>query len=254
MPDYGKDSDPEGYQRFLDSLHDDAYSRGGYGSSDHVAKPDPLADFPFEERPLDPDFAHEEAKRLADIEKKIIRKIRDYKPVEEYGLTEIKAGTWLEDRPYPNAAHHTRLFLPNNSVTGIGLGAIEFETWGLPNHNFSNLVGVDTEIQLIIRVHTDQATMQEVGRMSDPENLFSYYYFNRRGDYGKLVTLPPQLVGERKILNSYNMDPSHPNFRHYVQGEMTIGDFELAGMALQKLEDALTPPSDQGPATPADAF
>ncbi len=254
MPDYGKDSDPEEYQRFLDSLHDaPPDSHGFYGSSDHATKPDPLANVPIEERPLDPDFAREEAKRLARLQDEVIALM----PAEVFYYSNkgiIKSSSANDiSRTYSSQ---------NGLVGGIGLGSIEIYQKFKDPTDQAKLFNSSSNISIDIDIHMDIPTlkiMESLEKGSPQYNsIKTRFIFDHKGNFGKLSFLPADIDNRpdmRKLSKSdfeafteFHIEPGK-----LVISEMTVGDFELVGMALQRLKDALTLPEDQAPVTPADA-
>lgn len=181
------------------------------------------------DRPLDPDFAREEAKKLAETEERIIALIASRPRV----FDQIEHLVFVD-----NSTHTTSKGIQSftSNMKGIGRGIIELISYDKPDW-FASLVGIETKNRLMIGFHTDLPTIEEARQMRNTDDLGTTFFFTRNGDYGKIVTLPTQLISGREVLRSDKEYGSHS-----VRGEMTAGDFELVGTTLQFFEERLAPP------------
>lgn len=120
-----------------------------------------------------------------------------------------------------------------------GIASISFLD-GLAND--AEKLGIKTNRELMVGLHADEKTCKQFNEFAkkDPtiaSNASTMYYFTQDGEYKKSSRIPvgvtvdssrPTLYPKGGIVNVY-------------ESEMTAGDFEIAGQALQMLINRLKP-------------
>jgi len=109
--------------------------------------------------------------------------------------------------------------------------------------NFADKAGVETTRELEVRCHTDEDTRREYESFAksnpiDASNAITYYYFNARGEYGKISDNP---TGIPTPSNTTTFDKN--DHHSLYKSRMTEGDFELAGQVLSMTKKRLLNPN-----------
>lgn len=103
-------------------------------------------------------------------------------------------------------------------------------------------IGIDSHCDFFIQMHTDRSTMDAVeeARKKNPDSSRegTRYYFDKHGAHRKEIYVRNNV--------DVKLDPFHKlvqkdEYTNTYETEMTAGDFELAGQALQMLINRLKP-------------
>ncbi len=119
---------------------------------------------------------------------------------------------------------------------------------GIANH--AKRLGINTNRELLLWLHTDEASRKLYEDLSktDPiiaNNAYTLYYFTEDGEYKKSSSIPSRMKKmmdkSRRPLFSKIPEEGDSKAMEVYESEMTAGDFEIAGQALQMLINRLTP-------------
>ncbi len=109
-------------------------------------------------------------------------------------------------------------------------------------------LGINTKMELLVGLHTDEPTRKEFEEFEKiyPEgaryDASTIYFFNTQGEFRKLSLIPRGMSVDPSRIPLYSR--SYSGSKKY-ESEMTPGDFELAGQALQMLINRLKPQEQQ---------
>ncbi len=185
---------------------------------------------------LDPEMARREAQGLAGMMDEITKLMEDYPLAYPHG-GEITPRVFLEKSEF-----QLRISSHIEALSGIGGKFIIFShDFKKHSGDFPERVGVDSLNRLDIGIHTDPPTREQIEQIQTPEDiniLQSIYFFDKGGNYGKVISLPRTVSDNRDDISNLGTT------QKYVEAEMTAGDFELAGISLSMIKNRLTPQSN----------
>ena len=178
------------------------------------------------DQPLDPDIAREEAKKLAQKEKDIDelsdQVLVPYSPKGD----DLRMAYHI---PIPKSLSI------HGAFKGLGSGNIYLDKHYESHETDYFKPHIQSRYTLNIGLHEDQTTehLAQAANTSNPGGLHfsTTYLFDTNGNFDKLVWLPTEIHDDRPTIVRSVLGDSR-----LVQGQMTPGDFELAGTALQILE------------------
>lgn len=111
----------------------------------------------------------------------------------------------------------------------------------------SRKLGVDAQFVLTIHTNTEEQIPENLPRIRENGPLVTEYFFDTRGNFGKVSGL---LINDSDPRESLNTDPNNKNewgSYRFVESEMTPSDFELAGTALTLMLNKAKPQTPQTP-------
>lgn len=191
----------------------------------------------LEQTPINPEVASEMAKKLAEKVDHLAKLITA--EFGEKGPTSVL----IDDHSFyrVDADGQFNVDCHAEPIGRYGQGHLGFGFF--PHESYHSAVGVETEYRLTVGMHTDEKTREQFleeekrqGGKPRGQND-TLYFFDKDGNYGKVSIIPHYFKDSRKTLMSgHSAKP--------VVSEMTAGDFELAGAALQTLINCFTPPAE----------
>jgi hypothetical protein len=191
-------------------------------------------EFSGEEESLDPELAKEEAKRLAALEGEINSRLRKFPDTGKIiQNTELSA-----DRKVQRMGSELDFRWSNcPELTGMGSKSIWYSYFENKEQIIdAEEVGVHSPNELRLWLQTDKQTRQQVGELMKSGKHFSLstdYFFDKDGNFAKVVSVPLEIKEEREGFSPRGGD------QKYVKTEMAAGDFELAGRVLTRINEIL---------------
>jgi len=191
---------------------------------------------------LDPKEVQKEAKRLAQIQEEIGLWMDAQPP----GYLEIKPGVKFSKSQFLGSPYiytsGTRIF------PGLGNGDVTFyasvhDSSVAYNHN-----DLKTRFRLTIALHTEESSREGAEQVPQNEknHLATSYYFDNQGNFGKDVHIPVSLLTPDQFKDLSPIEKftiqGHEKASFTKKGEMSSGDFELAGEALRIIQSFIAPP------------
>jgi len=192
---------------------------------------------------LEPQEANKQAQEIAHMEEDLVE------AVDRYTGDELTPDGTLVSRFNFKGKRGSKIYLAMgiNSPHTLGARHMSFEhynegvdpqaePYGLGPIQLKDVktkLGVDTRHYVGLGIHTDQATMQAVEDIKEkqPSRSISentYYYFDRDGNYAKVVEIPEGVQPDDREAHMHLFGSK------YVSSGMTETDFRLARAAVEE--------------------
>jgi hypothetical protein len=182
--------------------------------------------------------------KCAEMEEELSR-LMDQTSDKEFRLRKDMDGDMDGIHFFKFSSGSSSIYSTTENIKGVEGGHLKGNAYILYNNgiaNFANDLQIHTDKELRISgINTDSSTREdfELYSKKDPRlasNASTIYYFTPNGDFKKVCEIPVGIVSDppRKLM--FN----NATIKRY-ESEMTPGDFELAGQALQMLINRLKP-------------